>query len=222
MFGLGKKKSTQGPQAAGTPFDQVMGLRQQGYPNEQIIQILQGQGYSSAQIFDAMNHADMGGVPGAPQQGYMQPEMQQQQFQPQPQQEAQQYEQPSAYPADDREKMEEIAEAIIDEKWNELLKDINKMTEWNAKTETRLTKIEQDLKNLKDSFDTLHKGILGKISEYDQNLVNVGTEIKAMEKVFEKILPSFTDNVQKLSRITDKVEKGDIEQKLTGIEKKGK
>ena len=71
----------------------------------------------------------------------------------------------------------------------------------------------------------MHKGILGKISEYDQNLVNVGTEIKAMEKVFEKILPSFTDNVQRLSRIVGSVsEKPSIEQKVArDIEgKKGK
>lgn len=201
LFGLGKKKGVQ-QATVGMPIDQVMSLRQQGYPNEQIIQILQSQGYNSAQIFDAMNQADIGAVP-TQAQGYMPPDMPQgQQFQQQPMpQEAPAFEQ--QYPTGDREKIEEIAEAIIDEKWNDLLKDVNKMIEWNTKTETRLTKIEQDINNLRDSFDTLHKGILGKISEYDQNLVNVGTEIKAMEKVFEKILPTFTDNVQKLSRLAE-------------------
>ena len=208
MFGIGKKKES-AQQGAGIPVEQVISLRQQGYPNEQIIQILQSQGYNSSQIFDAMNQADIGAVPGAAPEGYMmQSDMQQpQQFQQQAQfqqagSDAPAYNQ-TAYPTDEREKTEEIAEAIIEEKWNELLKDFNKMAEFNARTDTRLTKIEQDIKNLMDNFDTLHKGILGKISEYDQNLVNVGTEIKAMEKVFEKILPTFTDNVQKLSRLAE-------------------
>lgn len=211
LFSLGKKKPVS--QSAGMPIDHVMALRQQGYPNEQIIQILQGQGYSSSQIFNAMNQADIGAVPGQAPAGYMAQEMPQAQGQfQQPPQEAPAFEQP-AYPTDDRERMEEIAEAIIDEKWNELLKDINKITEWNSKTEIRLNKLEQDIVNLKSSFDTLHKGILGKISEYDQNLVNVGTEIKAMEKVFEKILPTFTDNVQKLSRMAESASAKDTEQK---------
>lgn len=105
----------------------------------------------------------------------------------------------------DKERIEEVAEAIIDEKWNELLKDINKMIEWKEKTESRLLRIEQDITNLKANFESLHKGILGKISEYDQNLVDVGTEIKAMEKVFQKVLPTFTENVNKLSRLTKDV-----------------
>ena len=229
VFGLGKKKVSSQQPVAGMPVEQVVSLRQQGYPNEQIIQILQSQGFNSSQIFDAMNQADIGTVPGNAQE-YMQPDMSQtQQFQQQAQfqqtpSDTPSYDQ-SAYPIDDKEKMEEIAEAIIDEKWNELLKDFNKMAEINAKTDTRLTKMEQDIANLRDNFDTLHKGILGKISEYDQNLVNVGTEIKAMEKVFEKILPTFTDNVQRLSRIAEgkfsepqKSREKDIDERLKDAE----
>jgi hypothetical protein len=195
-----------------------MALRQQGYQNEQIIQILQSQGYPSNQRFDAMNQADIGSVPGAPPQGYMQPEMQQP---PEMTQTSQgQDAEPQQYSLDNREAIEEVAEAIIDEKWNELLKDINKISEWNSKTETRLTRIEQDIVNLRGSFESLQKAILGKITEYDQNLVNVGTEIKAMEKVFEKILPTFTDNVQKLTRLADSVKDKDTEPKVDKSKKR--
>ncbi|MFH2028108.1 MAG: hypothetical protein ABIJ08_03145 [Nanoarchaeota archaeon] len=155
------------------------------------------------------------GMPPLPNQSF-QPQMQQQGY---PQQgynqqgyqgyDQQGYAQPQQMPSPpmreepiDKEKIEEIAEAIIDEKWNELLKDINKMIEWKNKTENVLARMQQDIENLKTNFDSLHKGILGKISEYDKNLVEVGTEIKAMEKVFQKVLPTFTENVNKLSRIT--------------------
>ncbi|MBD3164761.1 hypothetical protein GF323_06185 [Candidatus Woesearchaeota archaeon] len=102
---------------------------------------------------------------------------------------------------DTKERVEEIAEAIIDEKWNELIKDINKVIEWKERTDNEIKKMEQEITNLKERFESLHKGILGKITEYDQNLTNVGTEIKAMDKVFQKILPTFTENVNKLDRL---------------------
>jgi hypothetical protein len=38
--------------------------------------------------------------------------------------------------------------------------------------------------------------------DYDKNLLDVGTEIKAMEKVFQKVLPELTSSVQELGRIT--------------------
>ena len=57
------------------------------------------------------------------------------------------------------------------------------------------------MNDIRADFETLHKGILGKVGEYDQNLTNLGAEIKAMEKVFSKILPTFTENVNELSRL---------------------
>lgn len=110
---------------------------------------------------------------------------------------------PMAPPAEtDREVIEEIAEAIVEEKWKEKEKDIAKITEWRDEVATKLTQLQQQIDDLKSSFDSLHKGILGKITEYDENLTNVGTEIKAMEKVFSKVLPSLTESVNKLDRIS--------------------
>jgi len=98
---------------------------------------------------------------------------------------------------------EELIEAIIDEKWNDLLKDINKIIEWKNTAETRLVTVEQQIKDLKDQFDNLHNAVVGKIGEYDKHILDVGAELQAMEKVFAKILPVFTQNVSELTRITD-------------------
>lgn len=211
LFGLGKKKD----EAGGNLNSQIATMRQQGYPDDQIIQTLQNQGHKSSEIYDAISQADMAsgapaGASGAPEASPQQPAG------PAPMQPTGQYAQPEPPPPpppeptqqavpEDKEMVEQIAEAIIDEKWQDLVKDINKIAELNKKTDSRLVKIETDIKNLKENFDGLHKGVLGKITEYDQNLVNVGTEIKAMEKVFQKILPTFTENVNKLSRITSGV-----------------
>lgn len=100
---------------------------------------------------------------------------------------------------------EELIEAIIDEKWNDLMGDINKVIAWKDATESRIAKLEQRLQDTLDRFDKLHHAVVGKVGEYDQHILQVGAEVKAMEKVFSKVLPAFTDNVAELSRITDKL-----------------
>ncbi|MFH1510331.1 MAG: hypothetical protein ABIF10_01465 [Candidatus Woesearchaeota archaeon] len=212
LFGKKKEPDAATPMAATLPVDQVMGMRQQGFSNDQIIQTLQRDGFNSTQIFDAMNQADMYATgapqysqqetPGQPAMGQMQDQMQNpMQYDPGYQQ------QPYPQFGGERERIEEMAETIIDEKWDELLKNINKIIEWKDKTEQRISKVEQEIKDTKDSFDKLHRALIGKISEYDQNILNVGTEIKAMERVFQKILPTFTENVAELSRITRNVKR---------------
>lgn len=265
------------------PTDKVVEMRSQGLSNNQIIQILQRDGYDLPSVFNAMNQADIkGGVDGGGFAGSASADIQQQQFpeaggstmpqmpqqpmqnpmmgmQQQPMQYQDQmpmmqdqgmmpdqdmqgmdqgmqqpmmdtgatpqmppqdygqqgmapmgYGQPGVAPMGgygggssfEAQRIEELAEAIIDEKWNEIVRSINKIIDWKERVEARVTKMEQQLEDMNKNFDTLHKGVLGKITDYDRNLTNVGAEIKAMDKVFQKVLPSLTENVSELSRIT--------------------
>lgn len=239
-----------------SPTDKVLQMRSQGVGNNQIIQILQREGYDLTAIFNAMNQADIkGGVdaagmtnpdiyPGAEpanggqtmpqqplpplqypeqeqyaqsppegamaQQDYVEQPVQYPQMPQYPQQQQYPQEMPEQYASSlsfETQRIEELAEAIIDEKWNEIVRSINKVIDWKERIEARVNKIEQQLEDLNKSMDTLHKGVLGKITDYDQNLTNVGAEIKAMEKVFQKVLPSLTESVSELSRITDGMKK---------------
>ena len=213
----------------GIPTDKVLQLRSSGLSNNQIIQSLQREGYMQSQIFDAMNQAEvkmgvtniqseylqsyepsnpmsMGAaqqMPPPPQQGGVQ----QQGMRPQ---------QGGGYSPDmgignfglsGSVTTEELIEALIDEKWNELLKDIAKIADWKEKADTRLVRMEQSFEDLKKNFETLHKAVIGKIGEYDKHILDVGAEIQAMEKVFQKVLPTFVENVNELSRITDNIKK---------------
>ena len=222
---FGKKKEDApaagaAPGGAMSPVDIVNDMRQQGYSDDDIVAQLQGQGLPPEQVQDAMAQAGMAtggpmppgapagappggpppGPPGGPPPGGPPPG-----GPPGPP--------PPGMPpgagghAPGREQIEEIAESIIHEKWEDLLKSLNKLHEWKTKTETDIDKIQADIENIKQIFDNLHKGVLGKIGEYDKNLSMVGTEIKAMEKVFQKVLPTFTENVNKLERMTKKVVK---------------
>ena len=194
-------------QEQSSPVDQAMMMKQQGYTNNQIAQMLQSQGYNSDQIYDAVNQANLSpnyqpneqvesGMPdyGQSNEQYAPP---QQTFQA-----PQEIPTPSIQPAVDEERIQEVAEAVIDEKWEEFAVDIKKVIEWKEKSEDRLGKIEQQIIDLKISMDSLTKSIMNKIQSYDQNIVDVGTEMKAMEKVFQKVLPSLTENVNKLDRMT--------------------
>ena len=178
--------------AAAPPVDQVQALKDQGMPNDQIINNLQAQGYDPSSINSAIAQAEAGppagpmsDIPGMPP-----PEPEMNMFRERPRKEA-----PS-------ENVEEIAEAIVEEKWGEFTKELAKFTEWKDKAESRVVKMEQEVHDIKDDVENLHKAIVAKIGEYDKNLLDVGTEIKAMEKVFQKVLPELTGSVSELSRIT--------------------
>jgi hypothetical protein len=212
LFGLGKKKKEEMPKEVpgALPTDQVMMMKQQGNTDDQIVQNLQNQGYNSTQIYDAINQVNISGqmppqeqIPPAPQEqmqppameGYgMQEQMPPHGYGPETQPQTQ----------EPNQRIEEIAEVIIDEKWKELSADINKVIEWKEKTESRVTKLEQQTSDLRASIESLNKSLLIKITNYDQNITDVGTEIKAMEKVFQKVLPNLTENVNKLERLSKK------------------
>lgn len=200
-----------------SPIEQVLMMKQQGYTNNQIIQTLQSQGFNATQIYEAINQAGLSTNYQSPQQlelgtpEYGESYGQQMGPQPQPFQPFQPLPPQPQAPASmsiDEERIQEVAEAIIDEKWEELAKDIKKVIEWKEKSEDRISKIEQQILDLRMSIDSLTKNIMSKISAYDQNIVDVGTEIKAMEKVFQKVLPTLTESVNKLERMT----KGDKDQ----------
>lgn len=197
------------------PVEEVAQLRQQGLSNNQIVQQLQRKGFSAQQIYDAMSQADLAKFSGAPAQQQQQPPQQPpaemppppqpQEYPPQQQAYPQEYQQ---YPAPNNdERISEIAEAIINEKWEELLSEVKKITDWKDKVDSELKKLSDDFQHLKDQFNELHKGVLGKISEYDEHIRDVGSELKAVEKVFKDVIPSFTQNVGELSKITKTLKK---------------
>jgi hypothetical protein len=219
LFGKKKEKTPSPEQVSGlfppegagngVPMNTISNLQQQGLSNDQIIQELQNEGYNSQEIFDALNNVDTTNIPGSPIDDSRIGQGPSALDQPPMDMGAPVNDAPNmGAPAmnnpvfnETKENIEEMAEAIIDEKWEELVKSINKIIEWKDKIEGRLTKIEQDIQNVKENFSQLHSSVIGKINEYDKNIVNVGTEVKAMGKVFEKVLPTFTENVNELKRV---------------------
>tara|TARA_Y100000031_G_C8253435_1_gene401791 strand:+ start:15378 stop:16001 length:624 start_codon:yes stop_codon:yes gene_type:complete len=202
--------------SSSVPMDLVFDMKTNGMSNNKIIEDLQRMGYNPTHIFDAVklsdnNHAN----PSIPMNfenfnANMPPPPMPQQQQPQQQAFQQSFQQPVSsvgFGSVDKEEVEEVVETIIQEKWEDLLGDIKKIVKWKSEIESRFVKIEQEVKNIKDNFSSLQKAIFGKINDYDKSITDVGTEIKAMEKVFQKVLPDLTSNVTELSGIVKKMKK---------------
>ena len=169
------------------PLTDVAQLRNSGLTDALIIDELSRRGYTVSQINGALAQLDggthMAQYPAYPQQAYP------------PQQ---------ASGKDDTmySRMEEIAENLIDEKWDELIAEVKKIVEWKEKIEEKQQRMETDLAKLKEDFKTLHQGVLGKLDEYDGRMREVGTDLKAVGKVFKDVVPQFVENVKELSAVT--------------------
>lgn len=176
------------PMPTEVPISQVASMQTQGLTNNQIIQALQRQGYQPTQIYDALAQAEAKrSIEPMEVPGEMPPQRSETRQAP-------------AHP-----ESEAVVEQIIEEKWHDLQKDIVKFNEWKDMITSRMDKLEQSTTDMKTDLDGLHKAIVARIGEYDKTLMDVGTEIKAMEKVFQKVLPELTGNIQELSRITKNV-----------------
>jgi len=175
------------PMASEIPIAQAAGMQAQGLTNNQIIQTLMRQGYQPTQIYDALAQAEA-----------------RKSIEPMeaPQEMPRSEVRPPTHP-----ESEAVVEQIIEEKWQELQKDLGKITEWKDLMTSRIDKMEQGVTDMRTDLDGLHKAIVARIGEYDKTLMDVGTEIKAMEKVFQKVLPELTGNIQELSRITKNAKK---------------
>ena len=106
------------------------------------------------------------------------------------------------YSQNNLDEIEELIESVVDEKWRTLIENVGDIGLWKDKVRTEILSIKQEIVRLENRFDNLQKAILGKITTYDENIIEVGSEIKALEKVFSKIIDPLTTNIRELDRIT--------------------
>ena len=180
---------------------QVIDLRNQGLTDNLIVTELGKQGIPPDQVHATIAQMDGSAslgqpvgspeVPAAPDFGAS-PGMSQQGMQPQD----------NIY-----ERIEEITEGIVDQRWDELIIEVKKILEWKQKVEDAQRKIENDVVKLKEDFKVLHTGVLGKLESYDERMSEVGSELKAVGKVFKDVVPVFVENVKELKHHVEKHKK---------------
>jgi len=208
------------PEPKKSAIDVVRQMKSQGLDNNQIVQAMQRDGYTSSETFDALQLSEqntmlppeqmpqppnpMGFQPQsiADPSGYSMP--------PPPMMESQSFAPPQMQMAPpsanemDTSQIEALIEAVIDEKWREIERSMSKVIDWKDSAEQQLLQLQQEIKDVKGQFDGLQKAMIGRIGDYDKNIVEVGAQLNAMEKAFSKFLPQFTENINELNRVTQR------------------
>ena len=207
-----------------TPVSEVLPLVKNGLSNEEISRRLEAKGYTLQQIGDAINQAkikqgvegnmppqeaqgaalddfeiplpDQGAAsaPGPQQSSYQQPSYQQQSYQMPSQQ--------MGY-----EEMQALVEQIIEEKWKEMMHSVGDIPLFKARVGDDMESVKQELVRTQKRLEDLQVAVLGKVREYNENVLTIGNDMKALEQVFSRILEPLTTNVKELGRISEELKK---------------
>ncbi len=108
---------------------------------------------------------------------------------------------PSSNMSEVQSLINETVEKLIEEKWVELTENVQKVVTWKSKVEDQITLIKEDVTAMQEGFTNLERRLISKINNYDKSILDVGSEIKALDKVFQKITPTLVNNVTELGRI---------------------
>lgn len=200
-----------------TPAQLVMRMQRQGMSYQDIVGAMQREGYSQTQISEAMDQATQlasqqpagaqagmppppGGSPNMPppmnKSGGMPPPGPNQTIPSPPMR---------GHRQNNADQIDELVERTVQEKWESFSDRLKELNEFKASMEARLASVETQLERMDTKFDNLKNAVIAKIKDYDTSILNVGTEMKAMEQVFQKILPDLQQNVSELSRVTTKL-----------------
>lgn len=102
-----------------------------------------------------------------------------------------------------QEMIDETVEKIIEEKWKGVTQNVEKVVKWKDRVEQQLNLVKEDLVDIRDNFEKIEKKIMERVQDYDKNILDVNSEIRALEKVFQKITPTLINNVNELSKIAE-------------------
>ena len=197
-------------------LDQVVQLKNQGADDDQIAQMLTGQGIPPKQIYDAINQSkiknainkDMeeGIQPSITEQGvvpiqqleqnYSQNYNQQEYDQGQNQGYAPQYQEMSPQEGydpnsgGDSNLMIELAEQVFSEKIKKIQKQMDELNELKTLMQVKVDNLDQSVKRVENVLDKLQISILDKVGSYGQNLESIKKEMNMMQETFSKTLPS--------------------------------
>lgn len=199
------------------PTDKVKSLRDAGLGDNEVIKSLR-ENYSNQEVEDAMNKGNLEEDNILNQLDEFEPiekekpedkeeELLEEAPEPEQEEAAEEmpvarygYEQPSREAS--TEKIQEVVETIVEEKWEDLLSKVGDLNLWKESVNNDLEAIKQELLRTQDRFNNLQAALIGKVTDYSRNISDMNAEMKALEQVLKNILEPLTTNVKELSKIT--------------------
>ncbi len=199
-------------------LEQVTQMKNQGIPDQEIINNLQQQGLSPKEINDALSQSQIkGAVSDIGTQDMQQSIMGQEPSAPSPQnqptytpqtQELEEqetyapqagYSQPQEFYQQDAygsysgsgtntDTMIEIAEQVFSEKIKKIQKQVQELNEFKTLAQTKIDDTADRLKRIETTIDNLQIAILEKIGSYGKNLESIKKEMAMMQDSFGKVV----------------------------------
>jgi hypothetical protein len=134
------------------------------------------------------------GVPG--QEQYQQPAGGNEQYP--------QYEYNSA-PQQGTDTITELTEQIVEEKTQEMQKQITEFSQFKLESQGKIENIEDRLRRIELIIDKLQASIIGQIGNYGKNISDLKKEMIATQESFSKIVNPLTSSIQDLREITSNI-----------------
>ena len=113
-------------------------------------------------------------------------------------------------PTLDLERVHAIIEAVVSEKWEEITGKIGDVAVWKERTNMNILSLKQELVRANERFTNLQNAVLGRVKTYDQGIQDIHTEMKALERVFERIVEPLVSNIKELNRITQELKRVNV------------
>jgi DNA-binding transcriptional MerR regulator len=223
---FGKKKDKEEAKGkSDVPVQAVMSMKQRGMGNEQVIEQLKSQGYSLQAIRDALTQANVkqgavGPAPAPPMPGDMPgldegpelPPMPGQAPEPGPEMTPARggpgLNVPTSFAAPTTkdagikvEEMERILEEIVDERWKDVTAKFSELEASKTENDVRINELSKRVSELSSRIDEISSVVMGKVDEYKKTMEDVDVEIKALEKVMQKLVPSMAEQVKELKGV---------------------
>lgn len=203
------------------PVNETLALLNKGLKREEITRSLEAKGYSLQQISDALNQAEIKqGVKGMPGQQMQESVMDQDLDIPLPdqaeasqaapqQQQYSSYQQPQyqAAPSVNYDQIQVLVEQIVEEKWKDMMRSVGDIPVFKARVSDDMEAVKQELMRTQKRLEDLQMAVMGKVKEYNDSVMGIGNDMKALEQVFSKIMEPLVNNVKELDRITQELKK---------------
>jgi len=175
--------------------DVILEQRKLGKSNKEIIEELKAEGRSSEAILEGMKKAQLKSAAGGAAGLKLEPGLE-----PEGGTDYHEEEDTKATEPDmSTEEFETLAEKIIEDKWKTVEKELGEIKNWKGQVEGALVKIQEKVGVIGAAVEEIKTTISDKMADYSKNMDELLTDVQAMDMVFKRTLPEFTENVRTLS-----------------------
>ncbi len=120
------------------------------------------------------------------------------------------------------EKVQAVMETILEEKLMGFEKKIEGLEKMKESIKRQISELQGNVDKVSYKIDLLEKTLSERIGNYGKNFEEISVELRALHKVFQTILPTFTENIRELRSIVDRARVRHIKTTVTKFKRKRK